>query len=290
MPLVSVVIPTYDRRALVCEAVTSVLAQTVADLELVVVDDGSLDETVGELAARFDDHRLRIFRQENAGASAARNRGAAVARGKWLAFLDSDDTWLPAKLERQLQTLAVHPEAPACYTEEIWFRDGRWANPRNVHAKHSGWIFPNCLPLCIISPSSILMKRTLFETLGGFDETLPACEDYDLWLRLSARYPILLVEERLIVKRNGHPGQLSRAHWGLDRFRVQALWKFARDPEIPWELRRQALEIAASKSGVVATGALKRGHLERHEVFLFSRKEALRWLESDTGEPFIPGT
>ncbi|MDF1552787.1 MAG: glycosyltransferase [Deferrisomatales bacterium] len=290
MPLVSVVIPTFDRRALVCEAVASVLAQTFADFELIVVDDGSLDETVGELARRFADPRLRIVSQENAGASAARNRGAAAGHGEWLAFLDSDDTWLPPKLEHQLRALADHPETPACYTEEIWYRDGRWANPRDVHAKHSGWIFPNCLPLCIISPSSILMRRGLFESLGGFDETLPACEDYDLWLRLSARHPILLVEERLVVKRNGHPGQLSRAHWGLDRFRVRALWKLARDPEIPWELRRQALETAVRKSGVVAAGALKRGHLARHEVFDVSRKEALRWLESGTGEPLIPGT
>ena len=290
MPLVSVVIPTFERRALMCEAVASVLAQTFADFELIVVDDGSQDDTVGELAARFADSRLRVVRQENRGASAARNRGVAEARGEWLAFLDSDDTWLPPKLERQLQMLADHPEAPACYTGEIWYRDGRWANPRNVHTKYSGWIFPYCLPLCIISPSSILMKRALFETLGGFDETLPACEDYDLWLRLSARYSVQLLEERLIVKRNGHPGQLSRAHWGLDRFRVRALWKLARDVEIPWKLRRQALETAASKSGVVATGALKRGHRERYEVFLFSRKEALRWLESSTGEPLIPGT
>jgi GT2 family glycosyltransferase len=285
MSLVSAVIPTYDRRALVCEAVASVLGQTWSDLELIVVDDGSADGTAEALSARFDDPRLHVLRQENRGVSAARNRGVDAATGEWVAFLDSDDTWLPPKLERQLRMLAAHPEAPACYTEEIWYRHGRWANPRTVHAKHSGWIFPNCLPLCIISPSSILLRRSLFETLGGFDESLPACEDYDLWLRLSARFPIQLVTERLIVKRNGHPGQLSQAHWGLDRFRVRALWKLARDPQIPWELRRQALETAAGKSQVVAGGAWKRGHRERHDIFLRSRQEALRWLESDTGEP-----
>lgn len=284
MPLVSVVIPTYDRSAQLAEAVASVLAQTMGDLELVVVDDGSRDDPAVALSAAVADPRLRMLRQENLGASAARNRGAAAAVGPWLAFLDSDDTWLPHKLERQLQALTGHPEAPACYTEEIWYRHGRWANPRNVHAKHSGWIFSQCLPLCIISPSSILLKRAVFEELGGFDEALPACEDYELWLRLSARYPVHLLEERLIVKHNGHPGQLSQAHFGLDRFRVRALWALAYDREVAWELRRQALETIVQKSAVVAAGALKRGHQERHAVFTHSKEEALRWLQSVPGE------
>ena len=284
MPLISVVIPTHDRRDLVREAVASVLAQGFTDFELIVVDDGSGDDTVEVLGRSFDDPRLSLLRQDNAGASAARNRGAGRARGKWLAFLDSDDTWLPEKLEAQLAALTGRPEVPACYTEEVWYRNGRWANPRKVHAKHSGWIFEHCLPLCIISPSSILMKRDVFLSLGGFDETLPACEDYDLWLRLTARYPVHLVEERLIVKRNGHPGQLSQAHPALDRFRVRALWKLALDRDVAWRLRRLALETAAKKSEVVAAGALKRGNRERHRVFALSREEAVRWLRSTSGE------
>ncbi|GAB4250125.1 MULTISPECIES: glycosyltransferase family protein [Deferrisoma] len=279
MPHVSVVIPTHDRLGLVDEAVASVLEQTFPDLELVVVDDGSTDGTAEHLAARFPDPRLRIVVQENRGASAARNRGAAETSGEWLAFLDSDDRWLPRKLERQLEALAAHPDHPAAYTEEIWYRNGRWANPRKIHAKYSGWIFERCLPLCIISPSSILMRREVFEALGGFDESLPACEDYDLWLRLAARHPVLLVPERLIVKRNGHPGQLSQAHFGLDRFRVRALWKVAYDPEVPDRLRARALETLAEKARVVALGARKRGQTERARVFEHSRQEALAWRE-----------
>ncbi len=279
MPNVSVVIPTHDRLGLVDEAVASVLEQTFPDLELVVVDDGSTDGTAEHLAARFSDPRLRIVVQENRGASAARNRGAAETSGEWLAFLDSDDRWLPRKLERQLEALAAHPDHPAAYTEEIWYRNGRWANPRKIHAKYSGWIFERCLPLCIISPSSILMRREVFEALGGFDESLPACEDYDLWLRLAARHPVLLVPERLIVKRNGHPGQLSQAHFGLDRFRVRALWKVAYDPEVPDRLRARALETLAEKARVVALGARKRGQTERARAFEHSRQEALAWRE-----------
>ncbi|GAB4258166.1 MAG: glycosyltransferase [Deferrisomatales bacterium] len=283
MPLVSVVIPTFDRRELACEAVASVLAQTLGDWELVVVDDGSRDGTAAHLQARFPDPRVRVVRQDNRGASAARNRGARETSGPWLAFLDSDDLWTPPKLERQLQALEAHPDHPACYTEEVWFRKGRWANPKKVHAKHSGWIFPRCLPLCIISPSSILLRREVFDELGGFDESLPACEDYDLWLRLAARHPVHLVPERLIVKRNGHEGQLSQAHWGLDRFRVRALWKLAWDRELGWEARRQALEEIVRKSAVVARGAAKRGARERAAVFERSRREALRWLAREAG-------
>lgn len=279
MALVSVVIPTFDRREMVCRAVESVLAQTFSEWELAVVDDGSRDETAERLRAEFRDPRLRVVVQENRGASAARNRGAAETSGAWLGFLDSDDTWLPQKLERQIEELRSFPEAAACYTEEIWYRGGVWANPRAVHAKHSGRIFSQCLPLCIISPSSVLVRREVFSALGGFDESLPACEDYDLWLRLSARHPIHLVRERLIVKRNGHEGQLSQSHWGLDRFRVRALWKLSLDEQLPWDLRRQALATLVQKATIVAQGAEKRGEAERAEVFWHSMREANRWLE-----------
>ena len=280
MPRVSVVIPTRDRLGLVPEAVASVLDQTMGDLELVVVDDGSSDGTARALRERFRDDRLRVVVQEPLGVSAARNRGVRETSGEWVAFLDSDDRWLPRKLERQLAALARSPGHPACYTEEIWYRHGRWANPRKVHAKRSGWIFDRCLALCIISPSSILIRRDVLEELGGFDESLPACEDYDLWLRLSARHPVLLVPERLVVKRNGHPGQLSREHFGLDRFRVRALWKIVYDPGVPDPLRRRALETLARRAAVVAQGARRRGALDRARAFDHSRQEALAWLRT----------
>ncbi len=282
-PRVSVVIPTRDRRELTAEAVASVLAQTWSELELVVVDDGSTDATADHVEALFPDPRLRVVRQGNRGVSAARNRGVRETSGEWVAFLDSDDLWFPPKLERQLAAAGEPPGWAACHTEEIWYRQGRWANPRKIHAKRGGWIFPACLPLCLISPSSILLRRAVFEALGGFDETLPACEDYDLWLRLTAAHPVLLLPERLTVKRNGHPGQLSREHWGLDRFRVRALWKIALDSEIRPEYRARALEELARKAEVVALGAEKRGEAGRAAVFRHSRQEAERCLERMTG-------
>jgi GT2 family glycosyltransferase len=283
VPRVSVIIPTRDRPELTAEAVASVLAQSWTDLELVVVDDGSTDATADHVEARFRDSRLRVVRQVHLGVSAARNRGVRETSGEWVAFLDSDDLWLPPKVERQLAAADEPPGSAACHTEEVWYRRGRWANPRKAHAKRGGWIFPSCLPLCIISPSSILLRRSVFEALGGFDETFPACEDYDLWLRLTAAHPVLLLSERLTVKRNGHAGQLSQEHWGLDRFRVRALWKVALDPAVRSEYRRQALEEVVRKAGVVALGAEKRGEAGRAAVFRHSQEEAARCLERMTG-------
>lgn len=287
MPKVSVVIPTYNRRDKVVEALESVLRQTHQDMEIVVVDDGGSDGTPERIAKFFSDNRLRVISQPNLGASAARNRGAAETSGEWLAFLDSDDLWLEDKIQKQLEAMEKHPESPACYTEEIWFRRGVRVNPGKIHAKFSGWIFDRCLPLCIISPSSIMIKRKVFELLGGFDESFPACEDYDLWLRLSARHPIHLLDEQLIVKRNGHEGQLSAIHFGQDRFRIKALWKITEDDELPIELKRQALELIASKSKIMSDGAKKRGKTERAEVFSYSRREALRRLDNCQQETFL---
>ena len=182
-PLVSVIIPTFDRASWLGEAIASVLAQTYPHLELIVVDDGSHDATPEVVQACGQ--ALIYIRQAHAGVSAARNRGVAASRGAFIAFLDSDDLWLPRKIAAQVALLQQQPQAQACYTDEIWIRHGVRVNPRQIHQKHSGWLFEPSLPRCIISPSSIMLRRTLWDQVGGFDESLPACEDYDLWLRLT---------------------------------------------------------------------------------------------------------
>ncbi|TAL16235.1 glycosyltransferase [bacterium] len=274
-PAVSAIIPTFNRREFAAEAVRSVLSQTFDDFELIVVDDGSEDSTAAFLEETFADPRLRVIRQGNRGVSAARNTGVGQSRGEFLAFLDSDDLWTEEKLRLSRKALEEHPEAALVYTEEIWHRRGKWANPCSHHAKRSGWIFPHCIPLCIISPSSAVIRREAFMKAGGFDESLPACEDYDLWLRLTSRHSVHLVEEKLIIKRNGHEGQLSAIHFAQDRYRVAALWKIALDEEVRGDWRIEALKAIAEKSHIVAEGALKRGNVERSEIFSHSRKEAL---------------
>jgi glycosyltransferase involved in cell wall biosynthesis len=257
MPVVSVVIPTYNRLPKVKDAIESVLSQTYQDFGFWVVDDGSTDGT--GVALRAFGNKIKYISQDNRGASAARNLGARVSRGKYLAFLDSDDLWEPKKLETQVRCMEINPQFPLCYTDEIWIRRGIRVNPKRRHAKYSGWIFEKCLPLCIISPSSALMKRTLFEEIGGFDETLPVCEDYDFWLRVTCRYPVLFIDKKLIVKRGGYADQLSTRSWGNDRYRVMALEKLLGSQDLEAEQKRMVLGELVRKCRILSRGFSNRG-------------------------------
>ena len=257
---VAVIIPTFNRRALVGEAVRSVCAQSCSDYELIVVDDGSEDGTAEALRDEFGG-RLRVIHTENRGVSAARNTGVAASQGELLAFLDSDDLWHPEKLAAQLQYLDAHPDIQICQTEEVWVRRGVRVNPCRHHRKPEGDIFVASLRLCLVSPSAVMMRRPLFEAMGGFDEALPACEDYDLWLRIAHRFPLGLVPRALVTKRGGHEDQLSRRHWGMDRFRIAALVKVLEEP-LRGEQRRAAVEVLKQKCAIIAAGAQKRGRWE----------------------------
>ncbi len=259
MPKVSVIIPTYNRLPMLKEAVDSVLSQDFEDFELIVVDDGSTDGT-GEEIKKYGG-RVRLFQSsENRGVSAARNKGILHARGKYVAFLDSDDLWVKGKLKIQVSFLDDNPQYPLCYTDEIWIRKGKRVNPRVRHAKYSGWIFEKCLPLCIISPSSAMMKKTLFSKVGLFDEVLPVCEDYDFWLRVSARFPVFFINRRLIIKRGGHIDQLSQRSWGNDRYRVIALEKLLSERFITPEEREMVLEEMKRKCKILSKGFINRGN------------------------------
>ncbi len=263
-PLVSVIIPTFDRAPWVGEAITSVLAQTYPYLELIVVDDGSHD-AIPEIVQAFGPALTYVW-QPHAGVSAARNRGVAASRGELVAFLDSDDLWLPGKIAAQVALLQQQPQAQVCYTDEIWIRHGVRVNPKHIHQKHSGWLFEPSLPRCIISPSSIMLRRALWDQLGGFDESLPACEDYDLWLRLTLVTPVILLPERLIVKRGGHADQLSRCIPVLDQYRITALEKILVAP-LTLSQRQAVLEHLIQKCRIVAQGAHKRQYEARWATY-----------------------
>lgn len=241
---------------MVGEAVDSVLAQSHPDFELVIVDDGSTDGTPDRLAAYAS--RLQVFSTARKGVSAARNTGVSQSLGRYVAFLDSDDLWRPDKLARQVAFMLEHPEVRICQTEEIWIRNGVRVNPKAVHKKPSGEIFERSLELCLVSPSAVMMARELFDRFGGFDETFPVCEDYDLWLRIAAEEPVPLIAEPLVVKRGGHGDQLSRSMWGMDRYRVLSLQKALRSGLEGWR-RAAALRVLRHKVGVLANGARKRG-------------------------------
>jgi len=255
-PLVSVIIPTCNRGWVLQEAIDSVLAQDFEDFELIVVDDGSTDNT-GEMLDSYEQD-LIVIRQSNRGVSAARNRGIAEAAGLLIAFLDSDDLWLPRKLSRQVDFFNSNPDAVINQTEEIWIRNGVRVNPRTRHHKFSGMIFERSLALCLVSPSAVMMRRSLLDAVGLFDEDLPACEDYDLWLRISWRYPVDLIETPLIIKRGGHADQLSKA-FGLDRFRIQSLKKNIESRQLDEGSFRAAVRTIKEKCAIYAGGCRKRG-------------------------------
>ncbi len=255
----SIIIPTFNRQPVLSRAINSVMRQSYlsdrSDWELILVDDGSTDST--EAWARDTYPNLVYLKQDNAGVSAARNQGLRQACGEWIALLDSDDEWLAHKLETQF-ALIDQTGLKVCHTEEIWIRDGVRVNQMNKHRKVGGWIFERCLPLCAMSPSSIVIHRDVFECVGEFDESLPACEDYDLWLKISCQYEVAYVEQACINKYGGHADQLSRQHWGMDRFRVLALENLLTQNSV---LSTRDFEAARGmllkKLGILLKGALK---------------------------------
>ena len=257
-PLISVIIPTYNRGWIINEAIDSVLAQDYVNFELIVVDDGSTDDT-HDILNSYQKNFL-VLRQNNKGVSAARNRGFAAASGRFIAFLDSDDIWLTQKLSQQVDFFQSNPDALICQTEEIWIRNNVMVNPKKRHKKPSGMIFEPSLSLCLVSPSAVMIKKNLFEEVGFFDETLPACEDYDLWLRVSCRHPIHLIDTPLIIKRGGHDDQLS-ASPGLDKFRIKAIKKVIESDLLSAAQYQTAVETLKEKCDIYASGCRKRGRM-----------------------------
>jgi glycosyltransferase involved in cell wall biosynthesis len=250
----------------VVEAIASVLAQRDCEPEIVVVDDGSTDDTRAALAPFLD--RIVYHRQERRGVSAARNAGVRLATAAWLAFLDSDDLWEPEKLSRQIEFHRHTPNVSVSQTGEIWIRNGVRVNPCRHHAKPAGDIFLASLERCLVSPSAVMIHRDVFVEHGGFDESLEVCEDYDLWLRLGCRIPVGLIDEPLVVKHGGHADQLSRQHWGMDRFRVAAIAKLLSSGALDGPRWSAAARVLRDKCTILAQGAERRGREEEARRYL----------------------
>ena len=257
-PLVSVIIPTFNRAYCLGDSIRSVLNQK--GFELIVVNDGSTDDT-DKILANFP--KIKVIKYiENRGVSIARNKGIEKAKGSLICFLDSDDLWEEGKLESQVKWMQDHPECNAVYTDETWIRNGIRVNPMNKHKKYSGDIFRQCLPLCIVSPSSVMLRKSVLNEVGGFDESMPVCEDYDLWLRIALRYPFKFLKEKLVIKRGGHEDQLSRKYWGMDRWRVYSLEKLLRGNDLNTQQREWVTEMLVEKCNILIQGFEKRGKLE----------------------------
>jgi glycosyltransferase involved in cell wall biosynthesis len=272
MPACACIVTTYNRPAQTIAAIESVLAQTWRDLECIVVDDGSTDETPDRLDA-LHDPRLRVVRRPHRGVAAARNHGVALSSSPWIAFLDSDDRWLPPKIERQLADVADHPTLRISQTDEVWIRRGVRVNPMKKHLKSGGDLFVRSLERCVISPSAVMMARSLFDEVGGFDETFVVCEDYDLWLRITCSEAVGFLPEPLTVKYGGHADQLSRTEPAMDRYRIRAIDKILRSGRLHEFLRRAAVDELERKCRIVAQGCRKRGRSEEADQLLALARE-----------------
>lgn len=283
-PIVSIIIPVFNRAWCLEATLLSVRDQTFKNFEVIVVDDGSTDET-SILLDRFPEVRVHRW-EDNRGVSAARNQGIQMARGEWICFLDSDDRWVETKLQVQVDWIREHPECPACYTDEIWIRNGVRVNPKNKHRKYSGDIFRHCLPLCIISPSSIMMRASTLEAIGGFDVDLAACEDYDLWLRLASRYPVDFISEKLIIKTGGHADQLSHKYRGMDRFRVYALEKILKQDALSAQQRIWVVETLIEKCSILHMGYSNRGKPEEARIYEQAAEQFRRMLDRKASEEY----
>jgi glycosyltransferase involved in cell wall biosynthesis len=252
---ISVVIPSFNRLTFLIQALDSVFLQNSRVDEVIVVDDGSNDGTAERIEQLFPE--VILLTQPNLGVSAARNHGIKTAKSRWIALLDSDDQWLPDKISTIRRAQLEFPQYSLIHSNEIWIRHGVRVNAMKKHQKTGGWIFRNCLPLCVISPSAAVIHRKVFDQAGYFDESLPACEDYDLWLRICHQMPVYYIDKPLIYKYGGHSDQLSRKFWGMDRFRIQALKNLLENAPLNADDYQAAEAMLIRKLNILLKGARK---------------------------------
>jgi glycosyltransferase involved in cell wall biosynthesis len=257
----SVIIPSFNRAQTLTRAIDSVINQKSAVDEIIVVDDGSTDDTAIQITENYPD--IKLIRQSNQGVSAARNAGIKQASFEWIAFLDSDDTWMPDKISIIRQMQHAQSEYLLFHSDEIWIRNGIRVNPMKKHRKSGGFIFEHCLPLCVISPSAAVVHRSLLQSVRYFDESLPACEDYDLWLKICHQFPVAFIARPLITKYGGHEDQLSCRFWGMDRFRIRSLHRLLENQALTREQYLAAESMLTKKLNILLNGARKHNN---HEV------------------------
>jgi len=263
-PFFSVIIPTYNRKDFLKIALDSVLNQTFINYEIIVVDDGSTDDTE-RIVMEIKNEKINYIYQKNQGPASARNKGIKKARGQFICFLDSDDRFCQEKLATTYEYIKKYPEYAIFHTDEIWYRNGCLLSEKKHHRKPSGKTFGQALKLCCISPSTVAIEKGVFQEIGYFDEQLPACEDYDLFLRISAQYPILLIPVALTIKQGGHNDQQSKKYPAMDRFRIYAIDKLLRYNSLRKDYRLLALDELKNKCRIYKNGALKRNKTKEAE-------------------------
>jgi len=270
---ISVIIPTYNRKKTLARAIQSVINQSLSPFEILIIDDGSNDGTEEWVKENFQN--IKYIYQNNHGVSSARNIGIENAYGDWVAFLDSDDEWLPNKLFEQVKSIQSNPKIKFFHTNEIWIRNGVRVNQMKKHKKYGGYIFEKCLDICRVSPSSVLIQKEVFDNIGIFDESLRVCEDYDLWLRITSKYPVVFLDIPLIYKYGGHADQLSKVNDGIESYRIQSLEKIIKSGFLSNEQKVMAINALVNKMKIYSKGLKKRKKLA---AFQDIKKNIQYWI------------
>jgi len=264
---ISVVIPSYNRKDFLKRSIDSAINQTKKPLEIIVVDDGSTDGTEAMIKSDYD--FVKFIKQKNKGVSAARNIGIKVSIGEWICFLDSDDEWKKDKLEKQINAMKSNPGYKFFHSNEIWIKNGLRINQKKKHKKYGGDIFDKCLDMCRISPSSVMIDKTVFDEVGNFNEYLVVCEDYELWLRICDKYRVFFIDEPLIIKYGGHQGQLSYSIESIENHRIKAL-EYLILENLNRKNKRHAIQMLLSKLNIYLKGLVKRK--KNDEIAVYEEK------------------
>ena len=271
---ISVVIPTYNRCELLKRAINSVLNQTINVREIIIVDNGSTDNTYEIISSLFPE--IIYINEKRKGVSIARNVGIKNCQSTWIAFLDSDDSWKPQKLEKQLFFANnINKNCRLIHTNEIWYKNNKLQNQLKKHQKSGGDIFQKSLELCCVSPSSAFMKKEIFNDYGFFDEGLEVCEDYDMWIRITAKEEIGFLDNPLVIKYGGHDDQLSKKYWGMDRFRIKSLEKNLKNHWFTSEQKKSVFKMLIKKLTIISNGAKKR---DNEKIFRKYKDKLDYWL------------
>ena len=264
---ISVVIPSYNRKEFLKRSIDSAINQTKKPFEIIVVDDGSTDGTETMIKSDYD--FVKFIKQKNKGVSAARNIGIEVSIGEWICFLDSDDEWKKDKLEKQIIAMKSNPGYKFIHSNEIWIKNGIRINQKKKHKKYGGDIFDKCLDMCRISPSSVMIDKTVFDEVGNFNENLVVCEDYELWLRICDKYRVFFIDEPLIIKYGGHQGQLSYSIESIENHRIKALEHLILG-NLNRKNKRHAIQMLLSKLNIYLKGLVKRR--KNDEIAVYEEK------------------
>ena len=235
-PRVSIIIPAFNAASVIAETLVSVMNQTFTDFEVLIVDDGSNDNTV-DVAKTFcvADARFQLITSNHAGLSATRNIGIKQSRGEWIAFVDADDIWLPEKLARQMETVGERSEVDLSFTNYHFWDGTHVLRTRTFYEGMSAKneILPRLIERCTYLVSAVIVRADLFKRVGGFDVTLPCCEDWDLWLRMAESGMTVAGIETPLVHYRRWPGNMTKNRLAMSEYKVVVLERNARASRHP---------------------------------------------------------